>query len=365
MKPIIPLVSVLFVSSVAHAQLLVELKGTGACREEAEVFVGREKTFLFHVQLPSGGNAEFKLKKGQYDVRALTKSNCAATATVDFDGKQTVLEVKLDKRKDRLPAQTDSAAAVGTSMFAGVRGNFGMWPMPWWYPYYYPYYANIGYPCAWSYYGCMGPQYPSGGPIVMGKPNIYISGPAARLKVNLKSFKGLMASAPAHMEKGWSVDVKPEGLSHNGAIYRYLYYDLRTAGSGLQFTQGYCGGKDELLSKMESDLKAASYPAQAVDDFRDHWSVHFPSGRDYCVLPQANEELAAAAPLEYSAPVFETRRVYVVLPRKIVKGEPALAAAVFKDYKADQLKEWSPRARREGAGAKHAAFEWGLAFAFP
>lgn len=359
-----------------EAQVLVKLKASKSCGGLAEVILAREKLALFHIQLPSGGNAEFKLVPGKFELNALTKSNCSAIKKFDFEGKQKTVTIQLSKQNTKQTTKqtirkTASTSELASSGFLGPGSLFAStsiyqpWGMPFWYPYYYPSYPNINYPCAYTYYGCMSPQYPQGGPIVLGKPNIYISGLIKNLKVNFApaAMKGLMASAPAHMEKGWTVEVSDKGIKHNGTIYPYLYYDLRGSAENMQLSRGYCGEKAEVLPQMEKTLKQLTFPEEALEDFRNHWGVHFPSGRSFCILPQASEELSAVAPIEFSTEVNFTRMVFVVFPEKVASNEPPLDSA-FDKYRPGHLKKWEAKAEKAPTENSVNAFEWGLAFAF-
>jgi hypothetical protein len=387
------------------AQLIVQIEASKnlkknsqkntKCHGLAEVVLSRGEQFLFHTSIPVGGNAEFKLLPGKYQIRALTQEHCVGSSEFDFKGEQMQVTAQLEpeqkssspnsKTKKRKPANFGY-------MGGGLAGGYGMgimpqtypapsptpWGVPWWYQYYNPWYSNFNSPCVWNPGFCMGPYYPAGGSIAMGKPNLYLrpgaaaSGAATEMHVRLSetTFKGLMASSPAHLEKGWQVTISSEGVTHSGVTYPYLFYDLRTSESHLQLASGFCADKDPLLKRMDAALEARGYPANAMKDFRDYWSVHFPAGQRYCVLPQLEKEMNLSAPLQFSAPVNLVRTLFLVFPEFIKKTDPRMPAWLAP-VDLGKLRPWSPEKKPLVAAdipvekpTQVEVFEWGLAFLF-
>lgn len=371
---LVTLAGILFASKVL-AQVTLKIEGKGKCSEQAEVVVGREKNYLYHLQLPIGGTAEFKLPNGKYEVRAVTKSKCSLQKDFSYDGKPQNIIIILQDESKRKPAASEFGQSIGTG---GIPANcvscgpqinyYSPFMMPWNYSMFYPWYRNWGMPCMSSYgsYGCSAQQFPGGqsGPLMIGKPNIYFEGITKNLKVRIgdSMVKGLTVTVPAYGDKGWEVKTDGRMVTHKKVKYPYLFYDLRSSGEGLQWTNGFCGDRMALLNKMLEGLKKLSFPERSIQDFKDHWGTHFPEGRDFCVLPQVANDLEKSAPIEFSVPTTFTRVVYVVLPSKILPDEPLLDP-VFKDYKPLTLKDWDPWAIKP-AKDKVRAYEWGLAFTF-
>ncbi len=373
----------LFFVSDAFAQVNLKLEGKGKCAEKAEVVLAREKNFLYHIQLPPNGTAEFKIPNGKYEFHATTKSKCSVRQEFTHEGKAQNIAIALVHESKRKPAacapRTNGIHDVGCNdvisnqcMCCGYGSPCGaeiyFYPpfmQPWYHANYYPWYQNWGNPCVYGGYGCMPQYYPQGaGPVMMGKPNIYFEGITKNLKIRFPDsiLKGVLAAAPIYGEKGWDIKTDGRTVTHKKIKYPYLYYDLRTSGDGLQMTNGFCGERTVLLTKMLEGLKKLSFPERSIEDFKEHWGTHFPQGRDYCVLPQTAAELEKSAPIEFSAPTTLTRLVYLVLPAKVMADEPLLDP-VFKDYKPMSLKSWDPWAIKPAKDKLH-AFEWGLAFTF-
>jgi hypothetical protein len=365
------LAGILFASNV-FAQVIVKLEGKGKCSEKAEMVVAREKSFLFHIQLPAGGNAEFKLVPGKYEFHAMTKSKCLGRQEFTVEEKPlkaqiiTVTLVHESKRKPAADNISSGCTCCGVGSPCGIEIPFqAPFMMPWYHSMYYPWYRNWSNPCAFQGYGCTTNFMPPGnGPVFMGKPNIYFEGITKNLKIKFPDvvMKGMLATAPAYLDKGWEIKTDGRMVIHKRVKYPYLYYDLRTTADGLQFTNGFCGERTELLNKMLDGLKKLSFPDRSIEDFKEHWGTHFPQGREYCILPQTTTELEKSAPIEFSVPTSFTRLVYMVLPAKVLADEPMLDPA-FNDFKPLTLKNWDPWAIKP-AKDKVRAYEWGLAFTF-
>lgn len=364
---------VFFFVSVGHAQLIVRLDSSqkSRCRGLAEIVLSRGDNFLFHTSVPLGGNAEFKLLPGKYQVRAAT-AKCTGLSEFEFKGQQLEVRTELKAGSSRKPANFGYIGVPAQQPMFWPSPT--MWGVPPWYAYFNPWYSNFNSPCVWNPGFCMGPYYPSGGPIAMGKPNLYFevrkttkkeNGFDDSLHVQLldASLKGLMASAPAHLEKGWDIQLSSAGVEHAGVTYPYLFYDLRTSQDHLQFSSGFCGEKDVVLKRMDAALEARKYPKSSIKDFRDYWSVHFPAGNRYCVLPQLEKEMNAAAPIQFSKSVHLVRSLFLVVPEFVKKGDPRWPASLI-NADLSQLKPWNVT-KGDGSGdSPLVAYEWGLAFLF-
>ncbi len=372
----------MMVSLQGKAQVLVTVSAEDKsdCSGLTEVVLSRGEVFLFHTSIPVGGNAEFKLVPGKYQVRTFNEQLCSGFHEFEFKGEQISVSATLsrpapDPKKDASKRKPANFGYMSPSISAGIVAPqnpwFGMWGMPYWYPFYNPWYSNFNSPCAWYPGYCMGPYYPSGGPIAMGKPNLYFQWegkpsqktPEIDVRLSNQTTKGLMASSPAHLEKGWQVRVHQHGVEHGGVTYPYLFYDLRTTQQHLQLSSGFCGEKEALLKQMDAALETRRYPKGAIKDFRDYWSVHFPAGHRYCVLPQLEKEMNLSAPIEFSKDLTLVRSLFLVLP-DFGKGPKRESAALLNGLDLGKLKSWKAEKALPAARDGISAYEWGLAFLF-
>jgi hypothetical protein len=209
-------------------------------------------------------------------------------------------------------------------------------------------------------------MYPSGGPIAMGKPNLYITGPNLKdAKIELEKIEEhkLMATAPAHMEKGWTFSLEKNQLLVNGTKYPYLFYDSRAELKRLpNHSKGFCGERSEILEFMKKQLEEFRFPKNAQADFNEHWMVKLPPISQFCVYPQINEQMDKAAPLKMSFTDYKlTRVLFFIVPKLARKDLPK--QVYLKELVQRTPAQWKAPALKTTKN-KWSIFEWGVAFPF-
>ncbi|MBX9765939.1 MAG: hypothetical protein K2X47_01595, partial [Bdellovibrionales bacterium] len=170
--------------AAGQAQLIVRLGSAqkSRCRGLAEVVLSRGDLFLFHTSVPLGGNGEFKLLPGKYTVRAAT-AKCTGTSEFEFTGQQLEITTELKAKSARTPANFGYSAIAPSSQPMYWPSPI-TWGVPPWYSYFNPWYSNFNSPCVWNPGFCMGLYYPAGGPIAMGKPNLYFEGGKSQMNTD-------------------------------------------------------------------------------------------------------------------------------------------------------------------------------------
>jgi len=340
------------------------------CKEATEVFVSQTKSrqLLYQIHVPVNGTFEVKVRPGDYTLRSANRSGCFAEQTVTFKKAQVNVKLELSnqpKPGDRKPA----ASGFFCPYCAPAWSPYSAFPTsfvgPWWNNFSMMNYPNYSYPCMWGGWGCSGSMYPPGGPIAVGKPNIYLRGPDVKeLKVELKEhvLARLIATSPAHMEKGWTVDIKKNEIYADGVKVPYLFYDARADLKSLQSKKGFCGSAPAVLQSMVADLRASHFPSNAIDDFNEYWSYKLPSVQRLCVYPQGEAQLNADIPIEVVGAEFELRRVlYFIVPHMAGQARPPRFLA---DFVSGPSEIWTREGTPEPKKKKHVAFEWGIAFPF-
>jgi hypothetical protein len=354
-----------FVSLSLNAQILGFIEAKQGCSAPTEVFIAEKKNLLFQIHVPINGNFEVKLNPGKYQIIAVNEEGCEGREQVEFKKEQINLTLKIGKVADRKPSMMET----------GVGYSMDMWGVPypgrspWWYPWsMYQYPMSYRNPCMWNIWGCGGGWYPGGGGIAMGKPNIYIVGPdiqAAKISLTPIEHHQLMATAPAHMEKGWTFNLEKNKLIVGGTTYPYLFYDSRAEVKKLiNHQNGFCGDRPEVLQKMGDILEKMAYPKKAQKDFNEHWWAKFPKLTSFCVYPQVNDELSDLAPLQISLPSYSlTRIAFFVISRpkrSTLPVEPFLKEMIQRKPAA-----WvAPVKKADHPQKRWQVYEWGVAFPF-
>ncbi len=361
----------ILVSSV-KAQVFSRVKAGPGCEKPAEVFVSQGKALLFQIHVPLNGNFEIKLNPGKYEFVAITEDGCEGHRALHFQKKEVRTELKIAKNRreghKRKPsfAGSDMAASGQSPVMLGRGPHFSSM-YPWWYPWsMYMFPASSQYPCVWAVWGCNSRYYPQGGPIVMGKPNIYVEGPdVENAKIELKRVEHhkLMATAPAHMEKGWTFSLTNNKINVEGVQYPYLFYDSRAELNHIpNQTDAFCGDRDEVLAQMNEVLEKMKFPKTARADFSEHWLAKLPRFKEFCIYPQVNEELNKASPLKISLSSYSLSRVlFLIIPKPARRDQPK--EAFLREFVKRTPAEWvAPEAKTNKA--KWKVYEWGVAFPF-
>ncbi len=386
---------------LAEAQVLGRVVSESeACSKPAEVFVGQGRVNLFQIHVPIGSNFEVKLNSGNYQFVAINEEGCIAERSVQLGAKDleegrtqaysgagpTHLRLQMQPSDlqarlpfaNRAPASVMSTQGTYNCMAVGLCPPSSLappkqyshvlrlpWTGPWWNTYGHLAYSNFSYPCAWGGWGCQSPLYPRGGPIALGKPNIYVEGPDTKnLHISLQenAYHHLMATSPAHMEKGWHFDLK-EGriVMQGGGEVPYLFYDSRGPIDSISNERGICGSKAAVIEEMTKGLVTLGFPARAVQDFREHWQARYPP-METCVYPVETQIMDKVAPVQANRPLEWTRILFVAIP---LEGEGPAPQALKRFLKPPSQK-WTPRPRQpassESVDNSLQAFEWGIAF---
>lgn len=357
---------VLFFSSNVYAQVLGFVQGPKVCNSLSEVFISQKKKLLFQISVPLNGNFEVRLNPGEYDFTAVNELGCEAKTSFQFKKEQINVTLSLTPGK-RMPSMyVDQAGGGMMGVMSPQRSReLSMWP--WWNPwamYQFPMFYNN--PCMWNVWGCQSSYYPSGGPIVMGKPNIYIEGPDlenAKIELDKVEHHQLMATAPAHMEKGWTFNLEKNKIIVAGTEYPYLFYDSRAEFNKLSnATHGFCGTPTQVLDEMNNQLEKLKFPKQARKDFAEHWIVKLPRLKELCVYPQMNEQMDSAAPLKISFKDYQmTRALFFIIPKLSRKDLPK-AAFLKEMVQRTPAAFMAPEAK--SSKSKWKIYEWGVAFPF-
>lgn len=357
----------------AKAQILSSVLADEDCHKPAEVFVAQGKQLLFQIHVPVGGTFDIKLNPGKYELIAINEEGCEGHRQFLFKKNQINIPIKIvknesgaAKRKPNFVA-TDTAISSRTGFYAGLGGGIGLYTYPWWYPWsQYMFPLHYSYPCAWAVWGCNSRYYPSGGAIAMGKPNIYIEGPDvqdAKLELDKVEHHKLMATAPAHMEKGWTFSLEDNSLKVQGIKYPHLFYDSRADLDRIpNQTVGFCGTREVVLDRMHDTLEVLKFPKTAQKDFAEHWMSKLPKLKEFCVYPQVNEQLQGVVPMKISLDSYSLSRIlFLTIPKP---GRRDLPKEVFiRDFVKRVPAEWTPPDTKV-AKVKWKIFEWGVAFPF-
>lgn len=340
-----------------------------ACSSPTEVFVSetKSKNLLYQIHVPVGSDFEAKLNPGEYTIRAANKDGCLSEQKISLGKKQVELNLTLSNK----PSEDRSPASSGLCLYC----NYNYSPMqmspyfvgPWWNNFGNWSYPNFSYPCTWGGWGCGGTSYPPGGPIVMGKPNIYLRGADTKnvsIRLGEKSLAKLIATSPAHMEKGWNVSLKKNQIYNGKVKIPYLFYDARAEVKNLQNKFGFCGAAPAVLDSMMTDLKQAKFPKEALADFEEHWRYKLPPMGRFCVFPQHSKTLQDEVPFDVvGTEVHWNRVLYFIVPYPAGRQRPPKFLEKFVQGP-DEL--WTRRGNdRTPSGSKTiTAYEWGVAFPF-
>lgn len=388
-----------------------------ACHsKKTNVYLSTGKELLFQSLIPTGGSFSFWVPKGNYDIVATTDSFCFSAFSIEAKKDFKSLDLKLTgnftsymdsffetekvaelkKQLDRMPASLGARGSGGyqvtpqNNMFGNVP------PMQNSMPTMFPspmtqggncamcdiqaqmqalmlrqqqvlmalkmsnpsqlMYSNVSTPCAWQGNGCASQRYPSGGPMVMGKPNIYFSKiPSKGAKVQIKLPKGsrMIATAPA-MEKTWNIlGTKDGGLMIGDTKYGYIHYDFRNQLAGLQNTEGYCTAKENLVGSVVGILKELKFTEASRQDFTDYFTTKIPNSKEYCVYPQLEKQIATISRLNIQPKPDSFLRInFVIVPseaRELTKSK----------FSKKPTKEWkTPNFEKTGFSVQ----EWGMGF---
>lgn len=299
---------------------------------------GQGSTVYPQTQAPIGGNFQLNVQPGSYVLYAQSTTGCFAQQQVNATANQ-------------VSSVTVTLSATGTGTNTGGGYNWGY---------------NWGYnPCPWGYYGCYGGYYPGGGGGMVGKPNVYLSGPEGlKFKARLKIEDGnhLLAAVPIHGAEGWSGVIKGGKLVVENAAYDYLFYDARVDTEKLS-GRGGCVETAKVVSTMAGYLKNAGFGPREVKDFDDYWSKRIPPAGKYCIYVQDENDIKALMSLEIEPKPDSFRQVWFFLVPQVDQysmkskliGKPSVAFNFSKKV--------APVKRAiASSGTPFEVCEWGVGF---
>lgn len=231
-----------------------------------------------------------------------------------------------------------------------------------------------GVPCAWNYYGCSGTAYPGTGLVVVSDARISFSAKSASdvsLALQFASGNNLLTAVPAHDTKGWQAKVGTDGkLQIEKNTEDDLSYGAQVDDKALQFTDGFCDGREQILGRMADYLNASGFSEGAIQRMKNRWADHLPRNPTLCAYPQKEEQISKAITYKTS-PTVEANRLWFILIPQVdeaylkVKPAPKNMVAYIQKPKTDALAaaKKSPKQRKvanETAGL--AAEECGVGF---
>lgn len=372
-------VAVSTMTTLAFAEMRFKIESIKGCSNNVEIFVAQNKKLVFQIPGVQGIESSVFLNKGAYAVTVLG-TDCHFEKMVELtdDTKVTEVVVRLQRsEKSRTPSSTGFMSPERSYTY-GMEGRYNLPPgalnvnlnysIPYWYPYVQQNYSNYQWPCMWNMFGCNSYNYPvrrhqnyPNGPIVMGKPNIYVQGPDSQnLKLTfLENSEGrFMASTPAMVDNFWEFDLKGNAIVKNSVLFSYFFFDARTpTKADYNLDKAYCGLKEELLKFMIEHLEQRQFPKAAVTDFKQYWIFKLPDVES-CVFPQTEKNIQSFFPLELSrknekVSAAYNRIYFVVVPKSAPVSQLPLK---FKS----NPKKWIDR--QPSASGTYQIYEWGVGF---
>jgi hypothetical protein len=373
---------VFFVSNLIQAQFKIFVTANKDCETGGEAFISQNKKIVYQLPVFQNIDSTVYLNKGNYTVAAVTKEcEFQENITIEDGGKPTAMTIALKKvSRQRIPS---SAMSPERAYTYGLEVQLGLPPgalntnymMPAWYPYANQQFSNYTMPCMWSSFGCNSMYYPTrsqfyppsqSGPIMMGKPNVYVRGPDAKnlqLLFLKNSENRFMASTPSINKNYWEFDLQKNSIYKNDTQLGYLFFDARTPSKAdYNLDRAFCGVKSELLKFMIEQLDRRQFPDSAMMDFKQHWAIKLPD-IDSCIFPQTEKQIQSFFPLELRHQEKKlnskfNRIYFVVVPKNIPSAESPMK---FKAHP----KKWTDT-ERNPASAKstvgYQVFEWGVGF---
>lgn len=248
-----------------------------------------------------GANFEFHINPGEYQIAVAGSDGCSFQTNATAIAGQ-VLRINVSLRS----GATISAGATATPTGSG---------------------SSAGTPCAWTGYGCSGAAYPGTGGAVIGKPNVYLSGPVGmdfEIQTRFSDGSNLLAAIPAMGLIGWKGKIDQRSRVYVDSVsHDYLFYDARTDVDRLQSREGFCRLKEELIPSLIQSLQDFGFEPNEIRDFREYWSRFMPNAKSYCVYPQLNEDVARIADLQIRPTPDKLTRVWYFIVPQDVAGEVA------------------------------------------
>ena len=274
----------------------------------AQLYLLSGASMVYQTSVTPGGTFEMHVAPGQYTLSALGQPGCSAQVAVIAQPNQVTQQ----------PVSIVANGVAGGVTGAPPLATYPQNPYP--------------YPCVWNGYGCTSTYYPGHGGGVVGKPNVYVSGPEGagiRMQVRPNAKANLLVAVPAHGVRGWAGRLNRAGelVSRIGAGEEtrapYWFYDLRFDPEDLQAQQGTCVARANLIAELLNQLQNLGFLPREIEDFRDFWSTKIPPGESFCIYPQLNSEIDRIAELQITPEPKKITRVWFF----VVPEAPAVAKA--------------------------------------
>lgn len=235
-------------------------------------------------------------------------------------------------------------------------------PQPWWASQGDLHYPNLHFPGVWQNRGINASYYTGNGEVHALKPNIYVESIHKNKKFTFafdsKEELNFLATTPYLDEKNsWKGKINNDKFEIEGINYDYLFYDIRFPKDKMQYERGLCANREETIKWMLKDLSELKYPAIALQDFEEHWSVKIPDFPFYCIYPQYNKQLDEVLPVTINVPQTTfVRSLYVLIPHRTEPDVDEPQEIPFPMLDSTEV--------RPSALIKHETMfkEWGVAF---
>lgn len=296
--------------------------------------------------VPHGGSGYFQVMPGTYTLSASTSTGCQVSQTI-----QATLN-------DNSPYQICLGNTCNTTT-----GLYGFFKAA----------SASGVPCAWGVYGCQGHLYPGEGNVLLSQGSLFFSAKAeASVLLDLEFTLGnhAVAAIPSLGAKGWQARAKPDGKIRVGeADYDSLVYDAQIAEGRLQFDEGFCASREQIVAQMTEYLALVGFGERATTEFSRRWQGHIPPNPILCAYPQTEAQISRVVAYK-SATTHSSKKLWFVLVpqledavsriRPIPKNLSVAALKPQKDALAAAKK--TPADRKVANEAELLVEEWGLAF---
>lgn len=245
----------------------------------------------------------------------------------------------------------------------GVNNNWWMRQAPNYWNFYMPGPYN-GWGMMPNYFPALPYSPPGGDGFYAAKPVVYLRGPSgSKVEIEIATPKGeLLVTVPNR--KNWKAEIQGAKLKTKEGNYEYFFYDAWLDHNGLQDQKGACGDRKETLAYMETALKQAEFPSEAIREFKNTWSAKLPHQQELCVFPQTEEQLKSAVELKFKpASVKLTQLEFIVVAKKFFGSPDAKKWSKFTQEPKKEFGFRSP-ASEAAEGNKYAirAFDWGVGF---
>lgn len=300
----------------------------------------------------NGGTFEFQLAPGNYIIQAMSNNGYAAGAcqysNIIYSTANTNVAANVcvgASVQAQCPVQQYNA--LGANQYGNQVNPYGVNPYaqnqygvnPYGTGYVDPY-AMQGPNCQWGTYGCMGYMYPGTGTVGVGKPNLYFytsKKKSLSLDLEFKSGSNINAAAPGLGEKGWNIEIQPDGKIislKDKTQWDYLYYEAQTHHSDLQMQEAYKVKREQVLSSMIEFLKNEGFNERTIVDFEKHNKNKTPPNEEFYIYPQFNAHIDPIVKYKSNINLVQKKIWFIIVPvmsqaQLKLKNVPSFFASQF------------------------------------